>query len=300
MYILKNKLNNITESIVLKLTDSVISPFTIILFKKAVYAYIILNGLISLPIASEIWGPESYLIHYNPPGNFAIKFLNIISRPDVNTYYLVFVIGQIICSIIALFGFMKRMMAILLYFISVNLYYSAGIVQNAGPNILFIILFYMIFMNEDAGDRKNEAMKSLDTSLTNFALLAAKVQICILYFVSAVYKLLGEHWLDGSALYYVLHTEEFTTNWIITNIADRDWLTRSVTYFTVIFQLAFPITVWVKKLKPITLIIGVVFHLLIIFIMGLTDFGLIMIVMYLLFINDQKSKQVLTKLKLYR
>lgn len=295
---MKNKINNIIQSFVFKLTDKVISPNTIILFKKAVYIYIILNGLISLPLAAEIWGPDSYLIHYYPVGNWGIKFLNIISRPDVNTYYLLFVIGQMICSIVALLGYMKRLMSVLLYFLSVNLYYSAGIIQNAGPNVLFVILFYMIFMNEDASDHKNVSIKSSDIGLTNFALITAQIQICVIYFVSAVYKLLGPHWLDGSALYYVLHIEEFTTNWVITYIADRDWLTIPITYLTVIFQLAFPITVWIKKLKPLTLWVGIAFHVLIILVMGLTDFGLIMLIMYLLFVNDAKSKMALNKLKI--
>ncbi|MBI2268840.1 MAG: HTTM domain-containing protein [Bacteroidetes bacterium] len=279
-------------------TEKVNTPHTILLFKKAVYLYIILNGLISLPIASQIWSVDANMIHYYPQDNFAIKLINILSRPGINNYYWYFVIGQLTCATVALFGYLKRLMGILLYFISVNLYYNAGLIQNGGTNLLVITLFYMIFMNEAAGQQQNNKIRTFEITATNFAFLAAKIQVCLLYFVSAVYKLYGSHWMDGSALYYVLNMDEYSTSWIQKNIANTDWLTIPVTYFTLTFQMLFPVTVWIKKFKPLTLWVGVVFHVLIIFMMGITDFGLIMLIMYLLFASDAKSKMALNTLKI--
>ena len=274
-------------------TTKVNTPGTILLFKKAVYVFILFNGLITLPIAPEIWSPFASMIHYYPTDNLAIKLMNILSRPSVNNYYWFFVIGQLFCAAIALVGYQKQLMGVLLYFITANLYYNSGLIQNGGTNLLMITLFYMMFMNEDADKYKNGTFRTIAISFSNFALLAAQFQVCLLYIVSSVYKLHGSHWIDGSALYYILNIDEYSTAFIQKYVANTDWITVPATYLTLTFQLLFPVTVWIKKLKPITLVTGIAFHLLIIFMMGLTDFGLIMIVMYLLFFSNAVSLKLL-------
>lgn len=282
-------------------TEKVNNLNVIILFKRAVYLFILFNAIISLPIASQIWSTDSYLIHYYPFNNLLIKTLNVLSRQGVNNYYMYFLYGQIICCLACLAGFMKRIAGVLLYFISANLYFNAAQIQNGGTNILLITLFYLLFINEDAEKHKNEKLKIIDISVSNFAFFAAQIQVCILYFVSAVSKLQGTHWLDGSALYYVFNLDEYSTNWFRRYVANTNWITIPLTYFTLFFQLAFPVMVWIKKLKPITLIVGIIFHVFIIFIMGITDFGIIMLIMYILFLSENKALQILSlrKNKLY-
>lgn len=280
-------------------TVQVNQPNTILLFKKAIYLHVFINGLILLPIATQIWSPDANLIHYHPDG-FRIAFINCLSNPALNNYYLFFVIGQLVSCVIAVIGFAKRLMSTLIYFLSASLYFNAGVIQNGGTNLLLIILFYLIFANEDAEKHASEKRRLTDRTFTNFAFLAIQIQVCILYFVSAIYKLFGAHWMDGSALYYILNIDEYTAPWVQHYIANTDWLTIPVTYFTLFFQLAFPITVWIKKLKTVTVIIGIAFHVLIIFMMGLTDFGLIMLLIYILFLSDKKSDRILSKLKLSR
>jgi hypothetical protein len=267
-------------------TEKVNHLLSVVLFKRTLYAYIILNGLISLPIMSQVWSNHAYLLHYYPQDNFLMKILNSMSNPGLSDYYWFFVIGQIICAVLALFGVQKRLMGVLLCFLSMNLYYNSAQIQNGGTNLLILVLFYLMFVNEDAEKSKYQGIKTVDISITNFAFLAIQIQVCVLYLVSAISKLYGSHWLDGSALYYVFNLDAYSGDWIKRHIANNDWVSIPLTYFTICFQFAFPFTVWIKKLKPITLSIGVLFHILIIFIMGITDFGIIMLVMYIPFIRN--------------
>lgn len=279
------------------LTSKVNNAHTIILFKKAVYLYVLISGIITLPDASQLWGPEAYNIRISPGDDLLFNVMNILSRPRINNYYIYFIYGQLACCILLLSGLMRRTAAISLYLITANLYYSARLAQNAGDNVVLLMLFYMIFMNEYPEQIKNNISRTIGIATTNFAFLAAQIQVCILYLVSAVYKLNGPHWTDGSALYYILNIDDYSSNWIQHHIANRDWITIPATYLIMAFQFTFPLTVWIKKLKPFTLTLGIVFHLLVIFIIGLTDFGIIMIIMYLLFLSNEKSERILTKLK---
>ena len=278
-------------------SNEVQHPNTIKLFRKCVYMFLIINGLILLPIADQIWSPETYLIHYHPFQNFLLKFLNVMSRPSVNEYYLVFVIGQILFAITGLIGFIPRISAIMVYFFTANLYYSAASIQTGGTNLMMLLLLYMIFVDENPSKTRNPKRETLNITISNFAFLACMVQVCIVYFVSAVYKLQGSHWLDGSAIYYVLNVDTYTTPFLKEHIASRDWITIPLTYFTLGFQLIFPFFVWIKKLKPVTLTLGIILHVCIGWMLGLMDFSVIMIIAYVLFFSHEFSIRLLNKFR---
>ena len=266
---------------------------TIVLFKKTVYLYLIINGLILLPVAPQIWGPDAFLIHYYPADSLAMKVLDVLSHPAVNRFYWCFLAGQLACCFAGLAGWGRRWSDLLLYFLTANMYFNVALIQNGGTNLMMVILFYMMFMNEQADRGRHPALRTLDVTATNFALLTAQIQVCVLYFVSTVYKVSGTHWLDGSAIYYVFNIDDYSTPWIQRHIANCDWLTVPATYATLGFQVLFPVTVWLKRLKPVTLAVGILFHLMVVLMIGFTVFGLIMIIMYLLFLSDSTSRRIL-------
>jgi hypothetical protein len=49
------------------------------------------------------------------------------------------------------------------------------------------------------------------------------------------------------------------------------------------YQLLFPVLVWIKKIKKMFLLLGILMHLYIAFVMGLVEFGSVMIISYIIF-----------------
>ena len=286
-----------------RISENVLQPHVISIFRKCLYVFLLLNTLVLLPIASQIWGPDAYTIAYYQPNHWIVKVFYLLQEASVGKYYMLFIAGQIITIVLSfLLKNYQRLFSILIYFFTINLYNKSGLLQNSGSNLVVIILFYLIFMNEKAGEgqEKTSRWKIADITFTNLAFVAARIQVVFLYLVAGIYKLKGEHWLDGTALYYVFSIPEFSHPIIFNRITGSSFLVVLGTYLTLVFQLAFPILVWFRKTKNTMFVLGTFFHLGIAFLLGIPDFGFAMIIMYLLFYYDEQAKRITDNFKIFR
>ncbi|WP_367321945.1 HTTM domain-containing protein [Streptomyces sp. HUAS ZL42] len=112
----------------------------------------------------------------------------------------------------------------------------------------------------------------------NGALLVIMAEACLIYATAGWYKIQGSRWQDGTAVYYPLHLDYFTP-WP----ALADLLTISgtmvlvVTYGTVAAQVAFPFTLFNRRVKNVLLAVMMTEHAVIAVVLGLPFFSLAMI-----------------------
>jgi hypothetical protein len=266
-------------------TITVTTPYAnnIRLFRKAVLIFLFCNTLLLISYAKTLYGPLSYFLPFEKSNNTLLKFLNLLENPSMASHWKFFVAGQLISIIACWFLPYKRLFTILIYFFTMSLYHKTLPIQNAGFNLLVIVLFLLIFMDENADVVKNPLLKILNITVSNFAVWAARFQVIILYVTASYFKLFGETWLNGTAFYYVLFNDTYSHPWFKYLFIGSSFFIHAITWFAFGFQLLFPILIWFKQTKLPVLIVGILFHLLIIFVMGLADFGIIMIIMYLLF-----------------
>jgi hypothetical protein len=261
------------------------------LFRKAILIFLLCNTLFLLSYSETLYGTNSYFLPFEKYNNIVLDFLNILENPRLAAYWKYFVAGQIISIVACLFLPYKRLFTFFVYFFTMNLYHKTIPIQNAGFNLLVMTLFLLIFMDENANNNKFSFWKTLNITVTNFAVWASRFQVIILYVVATYFKLLGTTWLDGTAFYYILYNDTYSHPWFKQLLISHGFLTHAITWFALLFQLLFPILIWFKKTKLSMIILGVLFHLMIIIIMGITDFGIIMLIMYLLFYTPEKLKE---------
>jgi hypothetical protein len=108
----------------------------------------------------------------------------------------------------------------------------------------------------------------------------------MVYVYAVLYKVFDPYWLDGTALYHISKIEVFSSNWFRSIFSDNILLSKIATYTVLLYQLFFPILVWVKIIKIPLLVLGIVIHLGIAFGMGIFTFGWIMIICYILFLSN--------------
>ncbi|WP_107100358.1 HTTM domain-containing protein [Streptomyces prasinopilosus] len=112
----------------------------------------------------------------------------------------------------------------------------------------------------------------------NGALLVIMAEACLIYATAGWYKVQGSRWQDGTAVHYPLHLEYFSP-WP----ALGDLLTASgtlvmlVTYGTVAVQVAFPFTLFNRRVKNVLLTLMIIEHAVIAVVLGLPFFSLAMI-----------------------
>ncbi|MET8247463.1 HTTM domain-containing protein [Streptomyces sp. NPDC005202] len=114
--------------------------------------------------------------------------------------------------------------------------------------------------------------------LHNGALLVIMAEACLIYATAGWYKIQGSRWQDGTAVYYPLHLDYFSPWPALADLLSASGtLVMLVTYGTVIVQVAFPFTLFNRRVKNVLLAAMMAEHAVIAVVLGLPFFSLAMI-----------------------
>ncbi|MBB1245390.1 HTTM domain-containing protein [Streptomyces durbertensis] len=119
---------------------------------------------------------------------------------------------------------------------------------------------------------------ALGNLVHNAALLVIMAEVCLIYATAGWYKVQGSRWQDGTAVWYPMHLDYFAPWPQLADVLGGSALIMLViTYGTVIVQVAFPFTLFNRRVKNVLLAVMMVEHLSIAVILGLPFFSLAMI-----------------------
>ncbi|NUS04529.1 MAG: HTTM domain-containing protein [Nonomuraea sp.] len=112
----------------------------------------------------------------------------------------------------------------------------------------------------------------------NGAVLVIMAEACLIYATAGWYKIQGTRWQDGTAVYYPLHLDYFSP-WpaLADLLSSSGTMVMLVTYGTVIVQVAFPFTLFNRRVKNVLLAVMMTEHAVIAVVLGLPFFSLAMI-----------------------
>jgi len=202
----------------------------------------------------------------------------------------VMAICMMILLMLCLFGAIatsyKRMFTFISFFAAANMTNSTYLLNSGGHHLMLLVLFFLCFVNENKTEEG-----SWSNAINKGALLAIQIQVCLVYLVSALYKILGDVWLEGTAMWHSLMLQEYSLPIIYNNIPDANLVLMIMTYFALAYQLLFPILIWISSTRKWILILGVLLHLMIAFVFGLFNFGVAMIICYFSFYSPKTRIQ---------
>ncbi|MET7857971.1 HTTM domain-containing protein [Streptomyces sp. NPDC005318] len=112
----------------------------------------------------------------------------------------------------------------------------------------------------------------------NATLVVIMVEVCLIYATAGWYKIQGSRWQDGTALYYPLKLDYFTPWPALSDLlASNGVMVMVLTYGTVIVQVAFPFTLFNRRVKNVLLVAMMCEHAGIALLLGLPFFSMAMI-----------------------
>ncbi|MEY2242784.1 HTTM domain-containing protein [Streptomyces sp. BF23-18] len=112
----------------------------------------------------------------------------------------------------------------------------------------------------------------------NAALMIIMAEACLIYATAGWYKIQGSRWQDGTAVYYPLHLESFSPWPALSDLMSaHGGIVMLVTYGTVVVQVAFPFTLFNRRVKNVLLAVMMTEHAVIAVVLGLPFFSLAMI-----------------------
>ena len=273
----------------------------VLFFRKILYVFLFLNALTLLPVVSDLfhyyglvgtrgWNTDIPLLKQGTK-----LFINVLSHPSNSIYPWVswfFVIGQLVFLLLGIFNIWSRLTAVAIYIFTVNLFSKGYLAFTGGEVLVNILLFYLMFIHKPRDDGWFGDLQHILNKTFYWIIL---LQICLLYVMSAWYKLYDEDWLSGHAVQYISSLHVFKSP-LTRFFEDSYALSAIATYTSLLYQILFPLVVWFKRIKIPFLIVGVFFHLSIAIGMGVFTFGIVMILVYILFLDDhhiEKLKSVL-------
>lgn len=221
------------------------------------------------------------------------QFLTSITFSGVPLiYYLALMV-----AILYLFGAGKFVIAFCFHLICRVLSDINYLFSNGGDNILLFVSLYMIFVDSYQHLSINPTKKKTDSMsnfLSNLGGYAIMIHLCIIYFVSGLHKVHADVWFNGVATYYIMNLERYHSP-INKFLFHNAFVIAGTTYFTLAFEIIFPILVWNKNAKVYCLIAGLLVHLGIYFTMMIYDFEILFIMTYGFFIANTTWEHLIKK-----
>ncbi len=226
---------------------------------------------------------------------YDLQLFNINFNYELNIS--LFLIFGLLCSFLFMLGFLQRISAfaifILLFIFKIrNIYLLDG-----ADNVISVILPFYFFIQTYSFSKKYDhfidtvfdrlKLSKFISTISYYSTIGIMIQICIIYFFSGLHKLEGETWRNGTALYYILNSNDFSPSFLNRYITQSLLLIKFLTWFTIFFQISFSILIWLKKTKNAYIFLGISLHLGIFILMKIDNFSFVLISCYSVFLNNK-------------
>ncbi|MFJ5849109.1 HTTM domain-containing protein [Streptomyces sp. NPDC092903] len=159
--------------------------------------------------------------------------------------------------------------------------------DNLGGTVWLPVLFWILWtghgvwwaVNRYAPHSEPRTLLDVVANLAhNATLVVIMAEVCLIYSTAGWYKIQGSRWQDGTALYFPLQLDYFTPWPALSDLlASSGVMVMVLTYATVIVQVAFPFTLFNRRVKNVLLVVMIGEHAGIALLLGLPFFSMAMI-----------------------
>lgn len=192
-------------------------------------------------------------------------------------------------------GLMTRFSAILAFVLHLSfLHRNPGSVYGADTVAVFFLAYFCLADFRERSEiqrlQKTDHQQDIRSIIGSVAYRLCQIQLCIIYTYAGLHKLKGVHWWNGEAVWAVLANSQMA-RWDFSWVSHYPLLFILPTYATLIFEVYFPVLVWVPALRKPLLFYGVLLHLGIGLAMNIPIFAALMVFSYALFLDEATAEK---------
>jgi Vitamin K-dependent gamma-carboxylase len=234
------------------------------------------------PVIDQLYGPASlaepgvFADRFAPPHwNWSVlRWLPVDWGGNVCMGVWITAAGLLIC------GWHSRLMALLLWALSISFFNTNPYIHNTGDRIRNFLLLLLIFAPTDAACalRRRPDQNTGPVHVSGWPARLMLIQMAIMYFMNGFYKLQGKMWWEGSVMHYVAHDLAWA-RWSALPLPY--WVSQCLTWGALIWEVGFPLWIMLKRTRVPALIIGVIFHVITFFHLEIAAFPLYALCLYL-------------------
>jgi hypothetical protein len=195
-------------------------------------------------------------------------------------------------------GMWTRLSSVVVFLCLASIQQRDPLIMHGGDAFLRIAGFFLIFAPAGAAlslDRLIRVRRGRESALIQprapWAQRMIQYQLALLYFSSFLWKMKGDTWLHGTALYYVIHLPSIARfpmpGWV-----QYPAILRMGSWITLIFELCMAVLIWLRPFRYPLLLLGVFFHLCLEYALNLPMFEWDILAAYVLFVEPADIERV--------
>ncbi|HEY3988880.1 MAG TPA: HTTM domain-containing protein [Acidobacteriaceae bacterium] len=195
-------------------------------------------------------------------------------------------------------GIWTRVSSVVVFLCVASIQQRDPLIMHGGDTFLRIAGFFLIFAPAGAAlslDRLIRIRRGLESAAIRprapWAQRMIQFQLALLYFCSFWWKMKGNTWLHGTALYYVLHLPSIA-RFPIPRWIQIPAILKIGSWLTLLFELCMGILIWFRPFRYPMLLLGLLFHLTLEYALNLPMFEWDILAAYVLFIEPADIDRV--------
>jgi hypothetical protein len=197
----------------------------------------------------------------------------------------------LVCVLLLTLGLWTRVMSVVVFLCLTSIDQRNLLILHGGDTFLRCAGFFLMFAPAGAAfslDRLIAIRRGKqDPKIQPRAPWAQRIiqfELALLYLTSFFWKLKGHTWLNGTALYYVIHLHSIARfplpRWIQSTA-----MLRAGSWFTLALELSLGTLIWSRRFRYPLLLVGLLFHLSIEYSFNLPLFEWDVLTGYILFVD---------------
>lgn len=188
-------------------------------------------------------------------------------------------------------GFFTRASSVIVFLCVASIQQRNLFITHGGDTFLRVAGFFLMFAPAGAAlsvDRWMRLRRGLeDTAARGYSAWAQRmiqIELSLLYFVSFYWKVLGDPWLHGTALYYVYHLDELQ-RFYVPSFLRHPVVLKLGSWFALVLEFCLAVFIWVRGVRYYLLGLGLAFHLYLEYSLSIPMFQWDVLSAYILFVD---------------
>jgi uncharacterized membrane protein YphA (DoxX/SURF4 family) len=239
---------------------------------------LIIQALALLPGLDHFFGPDAFVstLSLYAPGAPHLRLIDWLggSGTAVRTVLGIHLVAALGFTI----GFFTRTSGVIAYLTLISIHHQNLTILNSGDTALRFALFFLIWCPSGGAWSVDSRFKTTIPEHSPWALRMIQLQTATIYLFTAISKLNGHSWRDGTAAYYASRLwdfERFGFDPVFNSLTAM----KILTWASVGLELALGTLIWIPFLRIPLILIGITFHLCIEYSMNIPWFEWIMIIL---------------------
>ena len=215
-------------------------------------------------------------------GRRRFTLLNLLPPTSASVYLLVWL--SALAGVTLAFGLGTRVSSVICFLSLTSLHHRNPAIFHGGDTVMRLMCFLLMFSPAGNGWSVDAMLDGRwEASGDPWCLRLMQIQVSIIYLRNVFWKMRGEEWRNGTALWYTANCPAFTRYAIPRSLLKTPFV-QIATWFALAIECSLGSLIWITECRTVAMIIGIAFHLTLEITMNLQLFGYTMIACLLLFL----------------